>query len=76
MPLLSYYISTSDADVEAGYPEFFKTVHSPKKAVEAIEDAGEKGIPLYRLTVAEYEGDEFIDSWNGDEFKNDQMQSI
>ena len=76
MPKTIYNVSTTDADVEAGYPEFSKSCFSIKETLETITNAKTEGIPSYRLTVCEWYGngghnDKFIDSMNADDFKSE-----
>lgn len=50
-----YIISTTDIDHEDGYPEFLEEAITQQNFNAIAEKAKEKGIPLYRLSVMEYD---------------------
>jgi len=54
-----YVISTTDADVEAGYPETRIEVYSRNALNAAIEASTLVNVPTHRLTL--FEGDPYKD---------------
>lgn len=48
-----FIVETTDADVEAGYPEFRDNFYDSKGCVRVLLNASKKGIPPHRLTVTQ-----------------------
>ena len=63
--IIVYDVSTSDADIEDGYPEWSESCTNKNDLSEIAKRAEKYGIPPHRLTVMEcWEDEEMGAQWN------------
>lgn len=59
----TYSVSTTEMDIEDGYPEYSAEVTTLEALRQVAEEAEAYGIPVHRLTVLECFDDDEIDEF-------------